>query len=53
MSGVSLASTWKQAVNGPEDTGMVARLPALARGERESGRPDCNVKRLELTGFPV
>jgi hypothetical protein len=53
MLDVSLASTWKQAVNGPEDTGMIARLPALARGEREFGWLDCSVKQLGWTGFSV
>jgi hypothetical protein len=53
MLGVSLASTWKQAVNGLEDTGMIARLPALAREEREFGRLYCNVKQLGLTGVSV
>jgi hypothetical protein len=53
MLGVSLVSTWKQAVKGPKDAGMIARLPALARGEREFGRLDCNVKQLGMTGFSV
>jgi hypothetical protein len=53
MLGVSLISTWKQAVKGPKDASIIAYLPALARGEREFRRLDCNVKQLGITGFSV